>query len=148
MREKDKTVVDVWNMDETGFCIGCRKGHAVVTLDPVKPFHLKDLDNQNYITLVKCISSGCSVIPPLIIILGVHVLHKWAKNNLDGDTLFATSNTGYSNYDLALDWLDHFIKHTANKRRGAWLLLIIDGFESHMTISFFEKAKANKIVLF
>ena len=148
MKEKGITEVDVWNMDETGFRIGCERAHYVVTLDPIKPLRMTDPDNRDYITSVECISSGGAVIPPLIIISGAHVLHKWSENNLDGDTLFTTSESGYSNDDIALDWLDHFIAHTARRRRGAWLLLIIDGFGSHMTIPFFEKAEANQILLF
>lgn len=148
MTEKGITEVDVWNMDETGFRIGCGRAQLVVTLDATKPLRMTDPDNRDYITSVECISSGGLVIPPLIIISGAHVLHKWCENDLDGDTLFATSDTGYSNDDLAIDWLDHFIEHTAKKRRGAWVLLVIDGFGLHMTIPFFEKATANKIALF
>ena len=148
MKEKGITEVDVWNMDETGFRIGCGRAQLVVTLDANKPLRMTDPDNRDYITSVECISSGGCVIPPLIIISGAQVLHKWCENDLDGDTLFATSESGYSNDDIALDWLAHFIEHTANKRRGAWLLLIIDGFGSHLTIPFFELATANRIALF
>ena len=35
-----------------------------------------------------------------------------------------------------------------NKRRGAWLLLIIDGYGSYMTLLFHNLATKNKIVLF
>ena len=34
-----------------------------------------------------------------------------------------TSETGYLNDDLVIDWLRHFIEHTRTKRREAWLLL-------------------------
>ena len=135
-------------MDKTGFCIGCGRAHYVVILDLIKPLYMTDPDNQDYIISVECVSSGSAIIPLLIIISSARVLHKWSKNNLDGDTLFTTSKTSYSNNDIALDWLDHFIAHTARKRRGARLLLIIDGFGLHMTIPFFEKAEANQILLF
>ena len=89
------------------------------------------------------------MIPPLIIISGVQILHKWCQeNDLHDDILIGTSDSGYSNDDLAMDWLNHFIEHMSSKRQGAWLLLIIDGFGSHMTIPFFELATANNIVLF
>ena len=62
--------------------------------------------------------------------------------------MIGTSETGYSNDDSAMEWLQHFINHTKHRRNGAWLLLIIDGFGSHATIPFFELATANNIVLF
>lgn len=149
MKEKGITEVDVWNMDETGFRIGCGRTQVVISLNRRKSLRLMDPDNRDYITSVECISSAGDVIPPLLIISGVHILHKWCQeNDLDGETLIGTSETGYSNDDLALDWLHHFIHHTKHRRSGAWLLLIIDGFGSHATIPFFELATANNIVLF
>ena len=149
IENKGITDVDVWNVDETGFRIGCGRAQMVITMDPKKPLRMTDPDNRDYITTVECISSGGEVIPPLIIISGVQILHKWCQeNDLHDDILIGTSDSGYSNDDLAMDWLNHFIEHTSSKRQGAWLLLIIDGFGSHMTIPFFELATANNIVLF
>ena len=149
MREKGITELDVWNMDETGFRIGCGRAQIVITLDPRKPLRMTDPDNRDYITSVECISSAGDVIPPLLILSGIHILHKWCQHNdLDGETLIGTSETGYSNDDLAMDWLRHFIEHTRTKRRGAWLLLVIDGFGSHSTIPFLKLATENQIVLF
>lgn len=69
-------------------------------------------------------------------------------NHLDGDVVIGTTETGYANNDSALEWLQYFIDHTQSKRRGAWLLLIIDGYGSYMTIPFHNLATKNKIVLF
>ena len=149
MRDKGVTETDVWNMDETSFRIGCGRAQMVITMDLKKPLRMTDPDNRDYITSVECISSRGVVNSPLLIISGVQILHKWCQeNDLHDDTLIGTSDTGYSNDDSAMDWLNHFIEHTKNKRQGAWLLLIIDGFGSHMTIPFFEVATVNKIVLF
>lgn len=66
------------------------------------------------------------------------MLHKWCQlNDLDGDKLIGTSETGYLNDGLAIDWLHHFIHHTKNRRAGAWILLVIDGFGWHSTLLFF-----------
>jgi len=94
--------VDVWNMDETGFRIGCGRAQFVVTLDPNKSLCMTDPDNRTYLTSVECVSSGGWFIPPMLILAGVHILHKWGFND---DTLIGTSETGYSNDDLAMDWL-------------------------------------------
>ncbi len=62
--------------------------------------------------------------------------------------MIGITEAGYANNDNALEWLQHFIDHTQNKRWGAWLLLIIDGYSSYMTIPFHNLATENKIVLF
>ena len=125
-------------MDETGFRIGCGRAQMVITLDPRRSLRKTDPDNRDYITLVESISSGGEVIPPLLIVSGVHILHKWCQqNDLDGETLIGTSETGYSNDDLAIDWLYNFVYHRKHKRYGVWLFLIIDGFGSNATIPFF-----------
>ena len=125
MRDKGIIEVDVWNMDETGFRIGCGRAQMVIIMNPKKPLRMMDSDNRDYITTVECISSGGEVIPSLIIISGVQILHKWCQeNDLHDDILIGTSDSGYSSDDLAMDWLNHFIEHASSKMQGAWLLLI------------------------
>lgn len=110
----------------------------MITLDPNKPLRMTDPENRDYITSVECISSAGEAILPLVILSGVNILHKWCQHNdLDGDKLIGTSETGYSNGGLAIDWLHHFIHHTKNRRAGAWILLVIHGFGWHSTLLFF-----------
>ena len=125
------------------------KPNWFVTMDANKPLRMIDPENRDYITSVECIGSAGETIPPMLLISGVNILHKWCQHNdLDGDVGIGTTETVYANDDTALEWLQHFIDHTQNKRRGAWLLLIINGYGSHMTIPFHNLATENKIVLF
>lgn len=110
-------------MDETGFRIGCGKAHWVVTLHAQKSLLLMDPDNRKYISSVESISAGERDIPPMIILAGKQILKRWAVgNDLDDDVLFAVSDTGYSNDDLAMDWLRHFNAHSKKTQKGAWRL--------------------------
>ena len=140
---------DVWNMDETGFRVGCGRAHWVVSGHSRKPLLLTNLDNREYVTSCECISAGGRDIPPMVIIAGVLILEKWAQqNDLNDDVLLTTSPTGYSNDDLAIDWLKHFDKHSRKGQVGAWRMLIMDGYGSHMTYEFFTYAKRKQIELF
>lgn len=56
--EKKIVDEDIWNMDETEFCVGCSKAHWFITLDLDKSIPLIDLDNWEYIILVESISGG------------------------------------------------------------------------------------------
>ena len=140
---------DVWNIDETGFCAGCSRAHWVITLDPNKLLLLKDPDNREYITSVESISGGGKTILLLLILCGIYILEKWAEeNDLDEDILLATSPTGYSNDELALQWLEHFEIHSRKSQVGVWRLLILDGYGSHLTYEFYEYAQKHCIELF
>ena len=61
-------------------------------------------------------------------------------------TLFPS---GWSNDDLGLEWLEQvFDRHTKEKARRSWRLLIVDGHRSHITMEFLEYCYENKIHLF
>ena len=149
MKENDIIEMNVWNMNETKFRIECERAHMIITLDSKKPFRMINSNNRDYITFVKCVSSTDEIIPPMLIISGVNIFHKWCQeNDLNENTLIEISETKYSNNDLAMDWLQHFIDHTRRRRSDDYILLIIDGFDSHSIIPFFEFVAVNNIVLF
>lgn len=70
---------DIWNMDETGFRIGCGIAHMVVTRHVNRILFLRDAENRDFITSIECISASGKVIPPHLILKGNQVLHKWGK---------------------------------------------------------------------
>ena len=113
-----------------------------------RPLLLVDPDNQDYLSSCETINGVGGDIPPMIIIAGVNILEKWGHNDLAEDILLATSESGYSNDILALEWLRHFDFHSRKTQIGAKRLLIMDGFGSHMTYEFWLYAKNNDIVLF
>ena len=135
VEEKGVQVEDIWNMDETGFRIGCGIAHCIITLDKSKPLRFVDPDNRDYITSVEAISAGGRSMPPFVILKGAHILQKWASNDLPNETVLAVSPTGYSNDRLAYDWLLHFDTYSCRGQRGEWRALILDGFGSHYTFT-------------
>ena len=140
---------DVWNIDGTRFCAGCGRAHWIITLDPNKPILLTDPDNREYITSVESISDRGKIIPPIVILCDILILEKWEEeNDLDEDILLATSATGYSNDELALQWLKHFKIHSRKSQVGVWRLLILDGYGSHLTYEFYKYTQKHHIELF
>ena len=88
-------------------------------MDPNKPLCMVDPNNRNYITSVRCIGSVGKIILPMLLVSGVNILYKWCQhNNFYGDIVIGTTETDYANDDTALEWLQHFIDHTQNKRRS------------------------------
>ena len=89
------------------------------------------------------------VINPLIIMKGVTILKKWfSQTNMLNGYLLRTSNSGYTNDMLSIDWIKYFNYCTRGRTLGVWRLLIFDGFDSHMTKNFLDYYIEAKIILF
>ena len=73
MREKGIRELDIWNMDETSFRIGCGKTQLVVTMDPNKPLCMIDPENRDSITSIECIGSAGETIPPMLLVSRVNI---------------------------------------------------------------------------
>ena len=127
---------DVYNMDETGFRIGCLAGRVVITHATTKAVYLADPDARDWITAVETISAGGKTIPPMLILAGSVMLEKHFDNDLDDDTLIAMTATGYSNDIMGLEYLKHFNKMTEKHTVGTYRMLVFDGHGSHLSDEF------------
>ena len=81
----------------------------------------------------------------MLIFKGAFHLRKYFDNDIDGDTLFARSESGFTNDILTMSWLKHFDRFTAPRTKGAYRLLIFDGYGSHVTQDFLEFCWQRKI---
>jgi esterase/lipase superfamily enzyme len=77
-------------------------------------------------------------VPPIIIFSGAYYLCRYFDNDIDGDTLFARSDSGYSNNKLGLKYLEHFNRYTKNLTKGRYRMLIFDGHSSHLSQNFLD----------
>ena len=95
---------DIYNFDETGFCIGVGKVQWIVTLDPNHQSYLGSSTNQDLVTSCVTISGDSEVLPPIFILPGKLHMEDWVtKTDLADDILLAVSETGNSNDVIALD---------------------------------------------
>jgi hypothetical protein len=139
---------DIWNMDETGFCIGVGKDQMVVTRKS-KSSYLGIPTNRESATAIEAISTSKQYIPAFLILSGAVHLGRWYEiQTLDPDTTLTVSLTGYSNDELSLAWIQHFQKHTANKTVSKKRLLILDDYGSHHTIQFINYYISKDIIPF
>ena len=121
MREKGITELDVWNVNETGFRIGCGNSKLVVTMDINKPLLMIDLENRNYITSAECIGSASETIPPMFLISGVNILYKRCQNNDLGDNIVTGTSVQRKLFTqmMILRWNGFSILPTIHKINGA-----------------------------
>ena len=140
------TPADEWNCDETGFRIGINGGNDyVIVSDPHRRVWKRCPDNRNSCTSIEAISAAGNYIPAFIILPGINIPGSWFDNDLDDRVVLTTSENGYTNDWIALQWLKHFDQYSAPSRRSAWRLLFIDGHGSHMTTAFIRYAEDHKI---
>jgi len=105
--------------------------------------------NRDYITSVETISADGKVLPPLLIIQGIYHLQQWYTTTaLPDDYLIGTSPSGYLNDTLLIEWLKHFNKWSAKRQRGAYRLLIFNGYGLYLMKEFLDYCDDHKIILF
>ncbi|PMD49486.1 uncharacterized protein K444DRAFT_549235, partial [Hyaloscypha bicolor E] len=99
---------DIWNMDETGFCISVLNRKIVIIYLNTKAIYLADPDNRESLTIIKTVSAGGKVIILFLILKEKILVEVYFNNNLDTELVFATSSTGYLNNTLSLKYIKYF----------------------------------------
>jgi hypothetical protein len=69
-------------------------------------------ENRKSVTVIESICANGTTIPPIIIVQGRRHMESWYSEKLTGDELVLLSETGYTNNELAMIYLEHFICHT------------------------------------
>lgn len=110
---------DIWNGDETGFRVGMGKNQWVITQDGERRPTLSSASCRDLITVIETINAMGLALPPMIILPGLLHLESWyAETGLGDDFLLATSESGYSNDENSLFWIQHFEKFSKKTQKG------------------------------
>jgi hypothetical protein len=142
--------MNIYNFDETNARLGCPRGMDVIVPEDVKELYSLSPENRKSVTVIETI--GCmnvKKIPPVIIVPGAVHMESWYRNQtLTGGELVLLSSTGFTNDQLALEYLMHFIKHVgAGPDSPDWILLLCDNHGSHRTPQFILLAYRNKVIV-
>ena len=135
-------------MDEIGFRIGVGKDQLVVTRRrKVRYFEL--LINRELATVIEGINAAGAYIPAFLILLGkVHISNWYYVKELEGDIIITVTDSGYSNTELSLQWLQHFHRHTKKAQKGKYILLIMDNHGLHHSMEFIQFCWDHDIIPF
>ena len=135
-------------MDETGFRIGVGKDQLVVTKRKRQQY-LGSVENRESATVIECISASGDYAPAFLILTGRQHMSRWFQVGLlDSNASISVSDTGYTNDELSLAWLRHFIEYIRPRRVGFKSLVILDGHGSHYTREFIQLCNDENIVPF
>lgn len=130
--------------------MGTARSDWVLTsiFDDKRSVRSDDPDNRESLTVIESINGAGGSIPSFLIMTGLIIMSSWASNDLNGDVILSTAETGYSNDWLSLERLKHFDKHSIKTRKGAYRLLLMDGYGSHHTTKFVDYCTKAKIIPF
>jgi len=101
--------------------------------------------NRQSLTIVETISATGVALPPFLIVKGKLHMESWYHKNLTGDERVALSNTGYTNSEVAIKYLHHFIQHTNSTSSSSPKLLLMDSHISHEDPEFILLAHKHNI---
>ena len=101
------------NIDELGARVSCPRGEYVVVLTNIKELYIASLKNRKSVTIIKTIiANGRDPLPLFIIALRQKIIDNWVHKNLVKKERIAATLISYTNNNIAMQYLDHLIKHT------------------------------------
>ena len=139
---------NVYNMDEKGFLLGIlQKMRRIFTRawqEQGKLLGMAQDGSRTWITLVACICADGTSLPSALIYPASSggIQDSWLNDyQPEDDCYFSSSETGWTNSTLAMDWLTRvFDRATREKARYGRepRLLLLDGHISHINIEFID----------
>jgi hypothetical protein len=139
---------DFYNFDETGFMMGVICGNMIITRADRRG-RGKQLQpgNREWATAIECVSSDGFVLPPFLIVQGKNHLASWyADTDLPPSWVVKPSPNGWTDNETAMDWIQHFHRHTEARRKGVYQMIVLDGHESHLSARFEGFCKEKNII--
>ncbi|KAF4416016.1 Tigger transposable element-derived 6 [Fusarium acutatum] len=139
---------DIWNFDEIGFLMGMiTSGKVVIGSQRYGKLKSVQPGSREWITVIQAINAEGQAIEPFIIGAGQYHLANWYQEaTLPDCWVIATSQDGWTDNQLGLEWLKHFDRSTSKRTNSRYRLLILDGHKSHHSADFERYYEANKII--
>jgi hypothetical protein len=135
----------VWNMDESG-CSTVHNPPKVLAEKGTKQLGSMTSGERGVnVTLIAAINAAGNSVPPCFVFPRVFFKEHMLKGAPPG-SIGVANPSGWSNSEIFLTYLDHFIKFTKPSENDIQLL-ILDNHESHVSISAIQKAKDNHIIM-
>ena len=149
MKEKHRILdEDIYKMDEKGFMMRVAASAKVVISKHEKQAFSAQPGNREWVSLIESICTTGRTLPLFVIFKGVNKQKAWYDALEDIDTEIATSENGWTDNELGLDWLKKsFEPATAKYLQGEYRLLIVDGHASHISTEFIKFCNEKKIIL-
>lgn len=135
----------IYNMDETGVSSVHTPPKVIASRKLKQVGGITSTERGFNTTMLACVNAIGNSIPPVFVFPRVnfksHMLHGAPPGSIGTCHI-----SGWSNTDVFLEFLNHFIKHVKPSQNDK-VLIIMDNHESHISIEGIELARENGIVL-
>ena len=102
---------------------------------------------REWVTAIEYIGASGFSLPPCVIFKGKVYIEGWLDNYLPLGSRIEVSDNGWTTDEIGLRWLENLFIPSINRRsKGAWRLLILDGYSSHLTPKFDQICEQNNII--
>lgn len=135
----------IYNVDETGVTTVQETEKIIAPKGLKRVGSVTSWERGKTVTVICAMSASGSFIPPLFIFPRQRHSPQLEKDGPLG-AVYTCSHNGWTNENIFILWLRHFIKHskpTAEKP----VLLVLDNHNSHCTLEAWELAKENHIIM-
>ncbi|KAL5499174.1 hypothetical protein ACEPAH_1692 [Sanghuangporus vaninii] len=140
---------NIYNMDEKGLQLGIGKRLHVLVDRNQKSVQKLENGNKELVTVVECICADGTALKPLFIMKGMRTSPSWTLDNPIQASI-ASSPNGWTDMELGSLWLEKLFEPQSKLRCSSEddvRLLILDGHNSHYSLSFLGLAERFKIFI-
>jgi hypothetical protein len=86
-------------------------------------------------------------VPPFLCVQGQYHLENWyTEGGLPPSWAVKPTTNGWTDNETGIEWIRHFDKHTAARKRAGYRMLVLDGHESHHSAEFNAFCKERNII--
>ncbi len=136
--------MQVYNCDETGVSIVHKPGKVIAELGRRNVYAVTSAERGKTHTVLSCVSASGYTLPPMMVYPRKKSVPEKFQEGAIPNTLFASSESGWMNTELFLQWFNFFLRNIPPPRP---VLLVMDGHGSHVSIELIELARANHVHL-
>ena len=136
MSEKQFLSLQIWNLDESGFPTDPGRCKVIAPKGKVANKITSGAGHENITVLAAC-NALVKAIDPLVIFTGKNFQSSWKRKSPLPNTMYGVSDNGWMNTQLFHQWFEKFCSQVTERS----LLIIHDGYLSHMLILLIEKAR-------
>ncbi|KIJ40252.1 hypothetical protein M422DRAFT_173948, partial [Sphaerobolus stellatus SS14] len=134
-------------MDESGFSRESTRTQHVYRGRGVKcQYRQGNANRENTTVLITICADGTST-HPVVIFKGENVMNSWFKNNVT-NCMITRSRNGWTEQEIAEDWIIKFDEKTTEKAAGEPRALFLDDHNSHYSLKLLRYAQAHNIIIF
>lgn len=145
MEEHNFEQARIYNVDETGTTIVNLPDKIVAEKGAKRVGTLASGERGRNVTVICAFNALGSYIPPLFVFPRKRMTFLLSKDGPAGAAYFCSDN-GWSNEDIFVEWLKHFVKHSNATVKNP-VLLVLDNHSSHCSLKAYDFCKKNGIVM-